>query len=68
MSDLNEQLAAAIRDTLGSHTVAAIVMHLQGAWTGDEIVDRQLDWFKQQLIELVGGEDMLNMLADEIGL
>ena len=64
----SQRLQEAIRDTLTPHAVAAIVAYLQPARSGDADVDRELQWFTAQLIELLGGPDGYNRLIEELGL
>ncbi len=61
-------LADALRETLSPQAIAGIVAYLQPARTNDPDVNRQIDWFRQKLVETVGGENELNRLCDEIGL
>ena len=66
-------LSDALRENLSPQTVAAIVAFLQPAAPGrpkvnNPDVDAQLRWFVQRLTELVGGDEQLNQLAEEIGL
>ena len=61
-------LADALHDNLSPHAIAGIVAYLQPARTNDPDADRQIDWFRQKLVETVGGENELNRLCDEVGL
>ena len=58
----------AIREQLSPHAVAAIASCLQTSRTNNPDVDRQVDWFAEQLRELVGGDEQQTRLAEELGL
>ncbi len=57
-----------IREQLSPEAVAAIVAWLQPAHTNDPQVDRQVRWFADQLVQLLGGNDNFARLMDELGL
>ena len=57
-----------IRDSLSPPAVAAIAGHLLGLRSDDEEVNLEVQWFADQLIELLGGPKTLNRLCQEIGL
>jgi len=60
-------LLDALRETLSPQAVAAIAAHLHGiVRTKDEKVNREVAWFTEQLLEILG--DRYNGLCDEIGL
>jgi len=61
-------LTDALRENLSPHAVAAIAAYLQPVRTMDPEVVRQVRWFAELLTELVGGEDELNRLYEEVGL
>ena len=61
-------LADALRENLSPHAVAAIAAYLQPVRTMDAEVVRQVTWFRELLTTVVGGEDELNRLCDEVGL
>jgi len=63
-----QDLFDAVREQLGPHAVAAIVAYLQPVHTNDANVDRQVQWFADQLVELVGGSEHQARLAEELGL
>lgn len=63
-----ELLTDALRENLSPHAVAAIAAYLQPIRTMDPEVVRQLRWFAGLLTEVVGGEDELNRLCEEVGL
>ncbi len=63
-----DALADALRETLSPHAIAGIVAYLQPARTNDPDANRQIDWFRQKLVETVGGKKELNRLCDEVGL
>ena len=58
----------AIRDNLSPQAVAAVAAFLRAASTNNRAVNRQIQWFATQLIELVGGGDEHNRLCEEVGL
>ena len=61
-------LTDALRENLSPHAVAAIAAYLQPVRTTDPQVDRQVYWFAELLTKVVGGEDAMNRLYEEIGL
>lgn len=63
-----QDLFDAIREQLSPHAVAAIVAFLQPARTNNPDVDRQVRWFHDQLVQLVGGYEQQARLAEELGL
>ena len=65
---MNTMLAIGLRENLSPHAVAAIAAYLQPVRTMDPDVVRQVRWFRELLTELVGGEDAMNRLCEEVGL
>ena len=61
-------LFAAMQEQMSPHAVAAIVAYLQPARTNNSDVDRQVHWFAEQLVHLLGGHEQQNRLAEELGL
>ena len=61
-------LTDALRETLSPQAIATIAAYLQPARTNDPDANRQIDWFRQELVEMVGGVHELNRLSEEIGL
>ncbi|HOD84366.1 MAG: hypothetical protein BWX88_03446 [Planctomycetes bacterium ADurb.Bin126] len=61
-------LFAAMQEQMSPHAVAAIVAYLQPARTNNSDVDRQVHWFAEQLVHLLGGHEHQNRLAEELGL
>ncbi len=61
-------LRNAIREEMSPQTVAAIIAHLQAAHAKNPEVNREMHWFKDQLIELLGGGEHLGVLMDEAGV
>ena len=57
-----------LKDSLSPEAVAVIAAYLQPAYCGQEQVDRQVRWFAEQLVELLGGDDAFNRVCDELGL
>ncbi len=66
--DAAEVLRDVLRDTLSPHAVAAIAAYLQPVRTMDAEVVRQVRWFADLLAKVVGGEEKLNRLCEEVGL
>ena len=63
-----DMLTDALRENLSPHAVAAIAAYLQPVRTMDPEVVRQVRWFAELLTKVVGGEDQMNRLCDEVGL
>jgi len=63
-----ELLVDAIKDNLSPEAVAVIAAYLQPAHCGDERIDRQVQWFVEQLVKLLGGDDAFNRVCDELKL
>lgn len=62
-----EALYDALRDTLSPQAVAAIAAYLQPANVRNADVQRQVDGFREMLIEMLG-EGQYEHLVDEAGL
>lgn len=62
------ELFDAIREQLSPEAVASIVAYLQPAHTNNQDVDRQVRWFAAELTKLVGGNEHLTTLMEELGL
>ena len=58
----------ALRDNLSPQAIAAIISCLQINRTTNIDVDRQVHWFSEELIKLLGGYEQQNRLAEELGL
>mgnify|MGYP006977568949 CR=1 FL=1 len=67
-TDPAKELRDLVQDCMSPEAVATIVAYLQPAHCGDEQVDRQVQWFAEQLVEALGGDDALNRVCDELGL
>ena len=63
-----QDLFDAVREQLSPEAVASIVSHLQGARTNNQDVDRQVRWFADELVKLLGGYEHQARLAEELGL
>ena len=63
-----ELLADAIKDTLSPEAVAAVVAALGTVTTNTRDTNRELAWFAEQLVTMVGGPEECNGLIDGIGL
>ena len=66
--DAVEVLRDALRDNLSPHAIAAIAAYIQPVRTMDPRLVRQVRWFADLLIEMVGGGDEHNRLCEEVGL
>jgi len=66
--ETKDVLRDVLKDNLSPEAVAVIAAYLQPARCGQEQVDRQVRWFAEQLIELLGGDDAFNRVCDELGL
>jgi len=66
--DVAEVLRDVLRDSLSPHAVAAIAAYLQPVRTMDTEVVRQVTWFAELLTEVVGGDEAMNRLCEEVGL
>ncbi len=62
------ELFEAVREQLSPEAVAAIVSCLQINRTNNMDVDRQVHWFSEELIKLIGGPEQQNRLAEGLGL
>ena len=60
-------LEDAIRDNLSPQAVAAIAAHLFSASTKNDGVNKEIRWFADRLVSLVG-TDQYNALCEEVGL
>lgn len=58
----------AIREQISPEAVAAIVSYLQPVATRNAAVNKEIEWFSGQLVELLGGYDQQTRLANELGL
>jgi len=63
-----EVLFDAIRDNFSPQATAVMAAYLDAVTTNNADVDRQVQWFTDRLIELVGGRAAYNRLCDEAGL
>jgi hypothetical protein len=63
-----KELRDLLQDCMSPHAVAAIVSYLQPCQTKDGAVNKQVAWFSEQLVELLGGYEQQSRLAEELGL
>ena len=63
-----KELRDLLQDCMSPQAVAAIVAYLQPVATKDPQVNKQVEWFSRQLVELLGGYEEQSRLADELGL
>ena len=63
-----EVLFDALRDNFSPEAIAAMAMYLQGPDTKSAEVNRELQWFSNELVKLVGGNETFTELANEVGL
>jgi hypothetical protein len=61
-------LLDALRENFTPQAIAAMAAYLQGPDTKDAAVNRELEWFGNELVKLVGGNAMFTELMNEIGL
>ena len=61
-------LADALRDNLSPQAIAAVVSCLRINRTHNDDVDRQVHWFAEELVKLLGGPEQQTRLAEELGL
>jgi hypothetical protein len=66
-NEAQDVLGDAVRDSLSPKAVAAIAAHLFAASTKDSGVNKEIRWFADRLLSLVG-VDEYNRLMDEVGL
>ena len=66
----DETLFEALKDNLSPEAVAAIAAYLvaRPAEAPNKAVNRELNWFTDQLVALVGGDDAFNRLCENMGL
>lgn len=57
-----------LQDGMSPAAVATIVSYLQPVATKDPQVNKQVEWFSRQLVELLGGYEQQARLANELGL
>ena len=63
-----QELFDAVREQLSPHAVAAIACCHQINRTNNPDVDRQVRWFQQRLVDMLGGYERQSRLAEELGL
>jgi len=56
-----------LRDNLSPQAVAAVAAHLFAASTKNDGVNKEIRWFADQLVSMVG-TDQYNALCEEVGL
>ena len=61
-------LAEALKDNLSPEAVATIVAYLQPTRVKDAKVQREVEWFSEELVKAVGGNAALAQLMDEVEL
>lgn len=61
------ELFAHVREQLSPEAVAAIAAWLQPVQTNNADVNRQVAWFRDRLVEMLG-TDQYNALCNELGL
>ena len=66
----DEDTLEALKDHLSPEAVAAIAAYLVARPTEapNASVNKELNWFTDQLVELVGGDEAFNRLCEELGL
>lgn len=63
-----EVLRDVLKDNLSPEAVAAVVSYLQPVSTRSSAVNKEIEWFSGQLVELLGGHQQQTRLANELGL
>ena len=63
-----EVVQEVLRDNLSPEAVAAIISYLQPVNTKDSAVNKEVEWFSGQLVQLLGGYEQHTRLANELGL
>ena len=66
----DDTLFDAMEDNLSPEAVAAIAAYLVARPTAapNASVNKELNWFTDRLVELVGGDEAFNRLCEELGL
>ena len=66
----DEDTLGALKDNLSPEAVAAIAAYLVARPTAapNAKVNRELNWFTDRLVNLVGGDEAFNRLCEELGL
>lgn len=64
---MNETLKTTIRDTMTPQAVALMIAHLQTC-NGNSQAHREVAWFREQLVEIVGGPAAVDALFEEVGV
>ena len=67
---VDDDTLEALKDNLSPEAVAAIAAYLVAhpAEAPNKAVNRELNWFTDRLLELVGGDEAFNQLCEDIGL
>ena len=67
---VDDTLNETLKDNLSPEAVAAIAAYLVARPTAapNAAVNRELNWFTDRLIDLVGGDEAFNRLCEELGL
>lgn len=65
--EYDDLLVEAVRGCMSPRAVAAVAAWLQPARTKDQDVNRQIDWLREKLIDMLGVKEF-NDLCDELGL
>ena len=60
-------MKTAIQEAMSPQAVALMIAHLQ-CCDGNSAAHGEVDWFRKQLVEMVGGADAVNVLFDEVGV
>jgi len=63
---LQDLLMDAIRDCLSPHAVAAIALGLDRVRAADSLVDQEIGWFRGLMVDVLGGPERLERLAEEL--
>ena len=64
---MNESLAEWMRENMTPQSVALMVAHLSTV-NGTTEAALQVEWFRSELVDVVGGPAELNKLFEEVGV
>jgi hypothetical protein len=66
-NEMSQTMQAEIKDTLSPQAVALIIAHLQCCERKAQ-AHCEVEWFRKQLVALVGGSEKVNTLFEEVGV
>ena len=67
---VDDTLSETLKDNLSPEAIAAIAAYVAAGPTAgpNASVNKELHWFVDQLVDLVGGDKAFNQLCEELGL